>query len=123
MPDDGLPTVLHLDCKPAVGGAFDQIVVADRPVAVEAEAQDVHDEGVGRHSRLNIEGTGVRIAAKHSPDVVVVGAAGVNGRSVDRISRFDGKDRRVEGRELAVEDGGGELMVLGRRGGTRRTKG
>lgn len=117
MPDDGLAGVFHFDGEVAVGGTADEVVVAHGPVAVEAKAIDVDDEDVAGHGGLDEEGAGLWIAAHDTLLAVVVVASGVDGGGVDGVAGVDGEDGFVEWRELAVEDGGGEVVALGRGGG------
>jgi len=46
----------------------------------------VDDEDVAGQGRFNVERTGLRIAAEHALNAVMVVAAGVDGRGVDRVS-------------------------------------
>ena len=122
-PGNGLAGVFHADGEVAVEGALDDGVVAAGGGAVEAEADDVDDEGVSGGGGLDVEGAGLGVATGNALDVMLVVAAGVDGGGVDGVTGVYCQDGFVEGRELTVEDGGGELVALGRRGGTRRNKG
>ena len=113
MPDDGFAGVLHLDGEIAVGGAADEVVVAHGPVAVEAKAIDVDDEDVAGHGGLDEEGASLWVAAHDALLAVEVVASGVDGGGVDGVAGVDGEDGLVEGGELAVEDGGGEVVAFG----------
>ena len=123
MPDDGFACVFHFDGEIAVGGAADEVVVAHGPVAVEAETVDVDDEDVAGHGGLDEEGASLWIAAHDALLAVEVVASGVDGGGVDGVAGIDGEDGLVEGRELAVEDSGGELVAFGCGGGALWTLG
>jgi hypothetical protein len=71
---------------------------------------------------LDEEGTGFGIAAHHATDAFLIGAAGVDGGGVNGVAGIDGEDWLIEGRELAVEDSGGEVVALGRGVLERRRK-
>ena len=72
------------------------------------------DEGVAGHGSLDVEGAGFGVASGGAADAVFVYAAGVDGCGVDGVAGVDGEDGFIKRGELAVEDGGGELVVLGR---------
>src|ERR1700728_2084066 len=122
MPNDHLATVFQFDRQAAVGGALDQIVVAESPVAVEPQANDVDRQSVARHRGLNIERPRLRIPAEHAPDAVVVVAACVDCGGVDDVSGVDGEDGSVEWGKLTVKNRGVEIVPLGWNGRTRWTK-
>ena len=114
MPADGLAGVFHFDGETGAECAADEVVVADGVVAVELEVVEVDDERVSGLCTLDVEGAGFGIAAHHATDAFLVGAAGVDGGRVDGVAGIDSEDWLVEGRELAVEDSGGEVVALGR---------
>src|SRR5215813_7719177 len=83
VPDDGLAAVLHLHSEIGVGGTLNDIVVALGPVTVEAEACDVHGDGVTGHGSVDKEGAGLGIATHDAGLVIVVYATGIDRGGVD----------------------------------------
>ncbi len=78
------------------------------------EVDEVDDERVSGLRTLDVEGAGLGIAAEDAPAAVLVGASGVDGGGVNGVAGIDGEDWLIEGRELAVEDSGVEVVALGR---------
>ena len=91
MPANILTAVFAFDGEVAVNAAIDNVVVAHRPIAVQAQADNVHDKRVAGNRRFNIERPRFRIASKNACHPFFVGAACVHCCRVNGIARRNRK--------------------------------
>ncbi len=95
MPAHILEPVFHLDRPIAVQPVAHDAIIADRIIAIQAKARDVHSERVSRRCSLNVEGTSLGIAAQHACNAFFICAACIHRGAVNRVSRRNGKHRFI----------------------------
>src|SRR5258708_202533 len=66
MPAHALSRVLHFDSEIAVHGAADQRVVAQSPVAMQADSSEMRHEGISRSGGLHKKRTGFGVPPSHT---------------------------------------------------------
>src|SRR5262249_49959842 len=94
VPAGGLEAVLPLYGELPAERAPDDPVVAGRPVPIQADASETDREHVAWHRRLDVERTGLRIAAEHARDAMLIDTSSVHGRGVHRVAGPDVQHRR-----------------------------
>src|SRR5262249_8007911 len=114
MPANDFPAVLHFYREVAIEGAFDDRVVTHRPIAIQAQTDQVDDKRIARNCRLDVEGSSFGITTHDARNALFVDAAGVNGGRVDRVAGIYRKNGWISCRELAIENGRREVVRLGR---------
>ena len=84
------------------------------PIAIQAQAREVYRQHVAGSRCLDIERSGLRIAAEDARHAFFVGAPGVDRGGVDRVAWGDGEHGLVRRRKLAIESGRREIVPLRR---------
>src|SRR5271154_4552459 len=123
MPADILAGVFHFNGKVGIDGTINDKAIALGPAAIQFQTNDVDDEDITGSRALNVKGTGLGIATEDTLNIFFVGAARVDGGSVNGVARSDGEHRFVVGGKLAIEGGGNKFVALRRTGGTRSNEG
>src|ERR1700691_2252412 len=86
MPAHRLAAMFHLHGKITVQPAINYRVVADGPIAIQAQAREVNHQRVSRRSSLNVEGSSFRISTEYAGHAFFVGAASVDGGGVNGVT-------------------------------------
>ena len=121
MPAHILESVLHLGGPIAVKTAANNSVITDRPIAIQTKSHNVHGQRVSGRCRLDVEGSGFRIAAENARDTFLVRAASIDRGGMNRVTGSDSQHRFVFRRKSPIENGWHKLMPL--RSGTGTTLG
>src|SRR5450755_447725 len=77
----------------------------------------MYDKHIAWRGGLDIERPGFGIAAEHAYHAFFIGAASIDRGGVNGVAGRNGENRFVCSRELAIEDGGNEIVALGSRAG------
>ena len=110
MPAHIFPQILIFLGEVAIGCAIHDSVIADGPIAIQAQFGDVHDQGIAGRGRLDVERSGLGIAAQHAGHAFIVRAAGIDGGGVNGVARQNGEHRLVLRRESPMENRRNEVM-------------
>src|SRR5215472_10654019 len=109
-----LAAIFHFDGHGRVEGTSHNGVVADRVIPIEPNPVEMHDQRVSGPGCFYIKRTGLGVAAQHTSDPALVFASCIDRGRMDGVTGCDLQDWRIRCRELAVKNGGGKLMALGR---------
>ena len=112
VPAHILETVLHLHRQIAVHSALHDAVIADRPIAIQSQMREMHRQDIAGRRACYIERTSLRISAEHAGDALLIGPTGIHRGGVDGIARRHGQHRRIERRELAIENRRHKIVSL-----------
>src|SRR5258708_989104 len=112
MPAHALSRFLHFDSEIAVHGAADQGVVAQSPVAIQADSGEMTHEGISRSGGLHKKRTGFGIPAKDTSESIFIHAGRVDGSGVNGIACRNTQNRFDHRRELAIKRRRNKLVPL-----------
>src|SRR5580698_8269636 len=117
MPKNRLACVLLGNRQIGVNAATIKIVIADGPVAIKPQSNNMDRERITWRSALDKKGTRFRITSKNSLYTVCVSAAGINGCGVNCVAGHNGHRRLRSGRKSVIELRGNEFARLSGRWG------
>src|SRR5262245_27291843 len=111
-PANILPSVLEFYSHTAVNGAVNDGVIADGVISIQSNAREVYGERVTGPRGLNVERSGLRIAAQRSRDAAFIRAAGINRGGVNSVARPDPQHGLRRSGEFPMESCWREFVAL-----------